>query len=111
MNNRNNSIPLNEITSRDVNDNTMRCLVKTIALHGLGLYVYEGEALPNAEKEAQEKAQRSKQKAEAMKMLDDATTSKEVAGIWAMYKSLQADAEFKEKVVLLGNKYKAEEGK
>jgi hypothetical protein len=30
----------------DINTSIQRCLVKAIALHGLGLYVYAGEDLP-----------------------------------------------------------------
>jgi len=33
-----------------VNSATMRCLTKAIAMHGLGLYIYAGEDLPEAEK-------------------------------------------------------------
>lgn len=33
-----------------VNKNMMRCLVKAIACHGLGLYIYAGEDLPEGEK-------------------------------------------------------------
>ena len=33
-----------------VNTAVMRCLCKTIAMHGLGLYIYAGEDLPEAEK-------------------------------------------------------------
>jgi hypothetical protein len=29
----------------------MRCLAKCIAIHGLGLYIYAGEDLPEAERE------------------------------------------------------------
>jgi hypothetical protein len=32
--------------SRDIADSKMRCLVKTIAMFGLGLYLYSGEDLP-----------------------------------------------------------------
>ena len=32
-----------------VNKNMMRCLVKAIACHGLGLYIYAGEDLPEAD--------------------------------------------------------------
>ena len=35
-----------------VNKNMMRCLVKAIACHGLGLYIYAGEDLPENEAEA-----------------------------------------------------------
>jgi hypothetical protein len=34
-----------------VNTAMMRCMVKAIALHGLGLYVYKGEDLPDGEDE------------------------------------------------------------
>jgi len=34
----------------DINKNMMRCLVKTIACHGLGLYIYAGEDLPEEAK-------------------------------------------------------------
>ena len=38
----------------DVNSAMMRCLVKGIAAHGLGLYIYAGEDLPEEEKQAQQ---------------------------------------------------------
>ena len=33
--------------ARAINDARMRCLVKAIAMHGLGLYIYAGEDLPD----------------------------------------------------------------
>ncbi len=38
--------PIAQPSSFDVNTSGMRCLVKAIALHGLGLYIYAGEDLP-----------------------------------------------------------------
>lgn len=46
MDNRNNSKKIEQTTTRDINDTIMRCLAKAIALHGLGLYIYQGEDLP-----------------------------------------------------------------
>lgn len=46
MDNRNASIPLEEITSRNANDAIQRSLTKAVARHGLGLYIYAGEDLP-----------------------------------------------------------------
>lgn len=46
MDYRNNSIPLGKITSYDVNKSIQRCITKAIARHGLGLYIYAGEDLP-----------------------------------------------------------------
>lgn len=43
---RNNSIPLEKITSTDVNKAIQRSLTKACARHGLGLYIYAGEDLP-----------------------------------------------------------------
>ena len=42
----NKSIPLDKITSFDVNKAIQRSLTKACARHGLGLYVYAGEDLP-----------------------------------------------------------------
>lgn len=36
----------------DINKAMMRCLVKGIAVHGLGLYIYAGEDLPEEQKQA-----------------------------------------------------------
>ena len=41
--------PLLEPTCFDINTSIQRALVKAIALHGLGLYVYAGEDLPEGE--------------------------------------------------------------
>ena len=41
--------PIFEPTAFDINTSIQRCLVKAIALHGLGLYVYAGEDLPDGE--------------------------------------------------------------
>jgi hypothetical protein len=38
--------PIPTPNSFDVNTSIMRCLVKAIAMHGLGLYIYSGEDLP-----------------------------------------------------------------
>jgi hypothetical protein len=39
-----------EPTAFDINTSIQRCLVKAIALHGLGLYIYAGEDLPETDK-------------------------------------------------------------
>jgi len=44
--------PLLAPTAFDINTSIQRCLVKAIALHGLGLYVYAGEDLPQATQDA-----------------------------------------------------------
>lgn len=51
MDNRNNSIAADKVTSFDVNKAIQRSLTKAVARHGLGLYIYAGEDLPEADKE------------------------------------------------------------
>ena len=49
---KNKSIPLDSITSFDVNKAIQRATVKAIARHGIGLYIYAGEDIPEDTKEA-----------------------------------------------------------
>ena len=44
-------IPVEPATMFDVNKTIMRCLVKNLAMFGLGLYIYSGEDLPEIETE------------------------------------------------------------
>lgn len=50
MNLSNKSIPADNITSADANKSIQRSLTKACARHGLGLYIYEGEDLPEESK-------------------------------------------------------------
>ena len=51
MDNRNRSIELEKVTSFDVNKAIQRSLTKAAARHGLGLYIYAGEDLPEEERQ------------------------------------------------------------
>lgn len=51
MDYKNVSIPLDKITSMDMNKAIQRSLTKAAARHGLGLYIYAGEDLPEGETE------------------------------------------------------------
>lgn len=46
MDYKNKSIPADNVTSFDVNKAIQRSLTKAVARHGLGLYIYAGEDLP-----------------------------------------------------------------
>ena len=50
---RNASIPVDKLTSFVVNKAIQRSLTKAVARHGLGLYIYAGEDLPEDEKTKQ----------------------------------------------------------
>lgn len=48
---RNNSVPVDKVTSMDMNKAIQRSLTKCCARHGLGLYIYAGEDLPDTDQE------------------------------------------------------------
>ena len=58
MDYKNKSISVKDVTSYDVNKSIQRSLTKACARHGLGLYIYAGEDLP--EEEANEKQDASR---------------------------------------------------
>ena len=70
---KNQSISLEKITSSDVNKSIQRSLTKACARHGLGLYIYEGEDLPETvKKERKEQdAELTNQKNELIKLMGD----------------------------------------
>lgn len=53
-------------TMFDVNKTIMRCLVKNLAMFGLGLYIYAGEDIPQPEKEEADAKVEAKKKADAL---------------------------------------------
>jgi len=55
MDYRNKSITVDNVTSFDVNKAIQRSLTKALARHGLGLYIYAGEDLPEGETEPEPK--------------------------------------------------------
>ena len=63
MDQRNQSIPLDSVRSVDVNKSIQRSLTKACARHGLGLYIYAGEDLPDsAEQQPRRTQQRTTQR-------------------------------------------------
>lgn len=73
---KNKSIPVEQITSTDVNKAIQRSLTKACARHGLGLYIYAGEDLPEEE----------------AKQLQEVISDKEVKLLEAMCKRKGQDA-------------------
>ena len=72
---KNNSVPLEVIDSKMVNKTIQRSLTKALARHGLGLYIYAGEDLPEEEKkqavEEKAKADKAQQLKEERAFLKD----------------------------------------
>ena len=68
-------------TSTHVNKAMMRCLVKAIAVHGLGLYIYAGEDLPEVDpRMVHEEAKASMQ--EWLSAFDNASTLQALVALW-----------------------------
>ena len=86
MDNRNKSIPIDKVTSFDVNKAIQRSLTKAAARHGLGLYIYAGEDLPSEEQEAAKEAAN----ADIPKAIKDAKACKtrdEINAVWSKWTS------------------------
>lgn len=64
-----------------INTAIMRCLAKAIAMHGLGLYIYAGEDLPEGEKPEPNP-----------EVLAQIAACADVAALTALFKSLPVDA-------------------
>lgn len=105
MDNRNNSLPLERVTSFSVNTAIQRSLTKACARHGLGLYIYAGEDLPQEEAKTQAAAKKEaedKYLSDALAAVESSTTSQAVKDLWSEYKSLQTNAAFKQAVINRG---------
>lgn len=72
MDYRNQSIMLDKVTSMDVNKAIQRSLTKACARHGLGLYIYAGEDLPEEEAEAKRAEDAPQTKEEMRKEIEKA---------------------------------------
>ena len=98
-------------TMFDVNKTIMRCLVKNLAMFGLGLYIYAGEDLPEDEQTTKPTAQPAAQPAqptkemEIVKLLAEANackTADEVMQIYNNHKELWSNPKFKDPIIAIG---------
>jgi len=85
LNNTNKAIP--NPNAMDVNTAMMRCLVKTISLFGIGLYIYAGEDLP--EIESVDLTEAANEWCEAIAEAEDLESLKEV--FTRAYSDIKAD--------------------
>lgn len=87
----------NAATMFDVNKTVMRCLVKNLAMFGLGLYIYAGEDLPEVEPYTVQ---------DAIKEIKEASSVDMVTSLWSKGKAFQKDAKFIAAVKEQGEKLK-----
>lgn len=81
MDYRNASIPFDKVTSMDVNKAIQRSLTKACARHGLGLYIYAGEDLPEEEKNAKDEDLRD-EKENLIAVIEDCIDIDDLKKIW-----------------------------
>lgn len=110
---RNNSIPADKVTSFDVNKAIQRSLTKACARHGLGLYIYAGEDLPEEEQPTAQQPAQPKNDMDLLKLIADVnacTKSADVTKMWNAHPELKTNEAFKAAVAARGKELKAKEG-
>lgn len=83
---KNRSITIDAITSFDVNKTVQRSLTKACARHGLGLYIYAGEDLPEEEKVSAT--------SQAIAECNAATSMDGLMQVWKNHPELSKDKDF-----------------
>ena len=103
---KNKSIPLNAVTSFDVNKAIQRSLTKAVARHGLGLYIYAGEDLPE-EAKMQKAEKESAIEDQAVNEMMAATSNEEIKKVWNKYPQYTGDknGRFYKATIEMGAKY------
>lgn len=90
-------------TMFDVNKAIMRCLVKNIAMFGLGLYIYAGEDLP--EEVSTEKSEGDKKKSASTAKKTVSTSNSKASTESADESTKRERAEIREKIIKYGKEH------
>lgn len=100
-------------TMFDVNKTIMRCLVKNLAMFGLGLYIYAGEDLPEEEQPTAQQPAQPKNDMDILKLIAEVnacTNSADVTKMWNAHPELKSNEAFKAAVAARGKELKVKEG-
>ena len=89
----------------DINKAYMRCLVKNLAMFGLGLYVYAGEDIPEKSFDTIDEGPRSLE--ETLNKINECTTVEAVTDIWKNNIPLQTNSRFKTAIANKGSELKS----
>ena len=93
---KNKSIPLDSVTSFDINKAIQRSLTKACARHGLGLYIYAGEDLP--EEDTTDKKGKKKEKDPdlelALQLVKEANNITDLKQVWREHTGFQSNKVF-----------------
>jgi hypothetical protein len=97
MDYRNKSIPLDSVTSFDVNKAIQRSLTKACARHGLGLYIYAGEDLPEedtTDKKGKKKTENDPDLELALQLVKEANNVTDLKQVWREHTGWQSNKQF-----------------
>ena len=97
MDYRNKSIPLDSVTSFDVNKAIQRSLTKACARHGLGLYIYAGEDLPEddtTDKKGKKKTEKDPDLELALQLVKEANNITDLKQVWREHTAFQNNKQF-----------------
>ena len=98
--------PIANPSAMAINTTRQRCYVKTLSLFGLGLYIYSGEDIPQAEKIADEQVISSKESLHIAKLID--VTGTDIDKFKSAFAvddiSKLTNAQYKQAIELLGRK-------
>jgi hypothetical protein len=94
---KNKSIPLDSVTSFDVNKAIQRSLTKACARHGLGLYIYAGEDLPEedtTDKKGKKKTENDPDLVLALQLVKEANNVTDLKQVWREHTGFQSNKVF-----------------
>lgn len=101
----NKSIGVNNVTSFNVNTAVQRSLTKACARHGLGLYIYAGEDLPNDSAPKQMSEDEQDELAMAIQEARGAKSRESLVGVWNDHKALHDNDKFNEVMQEVGQRF------
>lgn len=101
----NKSIGVNNVTSFNVNTAVQRSLTKACARHGLGLYIYAGEDLPNDSAPKQMSEDEQDELAMAIQEARGAKSRDSLEDVWNNHPALRDDERFNGVMQEMGKKY------
>ena len=94
MDYRNKSIPLDSVTSFDVNKAIQRSLTKACARHGLGLYIYAGEDLPEEDTKGKKNTEKDPDLELALQLVKEANNITDLKQVWREHTAFQNNKQF-----------------
>lgn len=85
MDNRNNPIPADDITAKDMINTYQRCFTKAIGMHGVGLWAWLGGAASSSEVETVSSPITQEERSKIIQSIPADAEKKDVQAVWAKH--------------------------